>query len=182
MDVGKYLNQINSVICPWISSANHNKQQDCSHNPDRVSWGLSQNQMSNRDYSGTMVVWMYLFSFQKLKTEVENLLDIHVMLIYIKCKIFLKLKLIVNWRLSSNDLFFCLMIFQEKQARIASLYLPLYGLILDNMPRFFLRDLFPIYFTSSDQVSQGGVWCFWFPANLAWSVHTSIAAGQSNGN
>ncbi len=43
-------------------------------------------------------------------------------------------------------------IFQEKQARIASLYLPLYGLILDNMPRFFLRDLFPIYFTSSDQV------------------------------
>lgn len=42
--------------------------------------------------------------------------------------------------------------FQEKQARIASLYLPLYGLILDNMPRFFLRDLFPIYFTSSDQV------------------------------
>uniref|UniRef100_A0A671WCN3 Dedicator of cytokinesis 10 n=1 Tax=Sparus aurata TaxID=8175 RepID=A0A671WCN3_SPAAU len=41
---------------------------------------------------------------------------------------------------------------KEKQARIASLYLPLYGLILDNMPRFFLRDLFPIYFTSSDQV------------------------------
>ncbi|MEQ2157645.1 hypothetical protein GOODEAATRI_003794, partial [Goodea atripinnis] len=40
---------------------------------------------------------------------------------------------------------------KEKQARIASLYLPLYGLILDNMPRFFLRDLFPIYFTSSDQ-------------------------------
>uniref|UniRef100_A0A3P8YJA4 Dedicator of cytokinesis 10 n=1 Tax=Esox lucius TaxID=8010 RepID=A0A3P8YJA4_ESOLU len=42
----------------------------------------------------------------------------------------------------------------EKQARIASLYLPLYGLILDNMPRFFLRDLFPIYFTSSDQGSR----------------------------
>uniref|UniRef100_A0A669DBZ7 Dedicator of cytokinesis 10 n=1 Tax=Oreochromis niloticus TaxID=8128 RepID=A0A669DBZ7_ORENI len=41
---------------------------------------------------------------------------------------------------------------KEKQARIASLYLPLYGLILDNMPRFFLRDLFPIYFTTSDQV------------------------------
>uniref|UniRef100_A0A8C2XMN1 Dedicator of cytokinesis 10 n=1 Tax=Cyclopterus lumpus TaxID=8103 RepID=A0A8C2XMN1_CYCLU len=41
---------------------------------------------------------------------------------------------------------------KEKQARIASLYLPLYGLILDNMPRFFLRDVFPIYFTSSDQV------------------------------
>ncbi|XP_074498158.1 dedicator of cytokinesis protein 10 isoform X9 [Sebastes fasciatus] len=51
---------------------------------------------------------------------------------------------------------------KEKQARIASLYLPLYGLILDNMPRFFLRDLFPIYFTSSDQgsrddLSVGGV-------------------------
>uniref|UniRef100_A0A8C2XIG5 Dedicator of cytokinesis 10 n=1 Tax=Cyclopterus lumpus TaxID=8103 RepID=A0A8C2XIG5_CYCLU len=42
----------------------------------------------------------------------------------------------------------------EKQARIASLYLPLYGLILDNMPRFFLRDVFPIYFTSSDQGSR----------------------------
>lgn len=42
--------------------------------------------------------------------------------------------------------------FQEKQARIASLYLPLYGLILDNMPRFFLRDIIPIFFTSSDQV------------------------------
>uniref|UniRef100_A0A8C2EUI5 Dedicator of cytokinesis 10 n=1 Tax=Cyprinus carpio TaxID=7962 RepID=A0A8C2EUI5_CYPCA len=41
---------------------------------------------------------------------------------------------------------------KEKQARIASLYLPLYGLILDNMPRFFLRDLFPICLTSSDQV------------------------------
>ncbi|XP_068441305.1 dedicator of cytokinesis protein 10 isoform X4 [Clinocottus analis] len=43
---------------------------------------------------------------------------------------------------------------KEKQARIASLYLPLYGLILDNMPRFFLRDIFPIYFTSSDQGSR----------------------------
>uniref|UniRef100_A0A3Q2P1E8 Dedicator of cytokinesis 10 n=1 Tax=Fundulus heteroclitus TaxID=8078 RepID=A0A3Q2P1E8_FUNHE len=45
----------------------------------------------------------------------------------------------------------------EKQARIASLYLPLYGLILDNMPRFFLRDLFPLYFTSSDQGSRDDV-------------------------
>ncbi|XP_060761807.1 dedicator of cytokinesis protein 10 isoform X2 [Neoarius graeffei] len=46
---------------------------------------------------------------------------------------------------------------KEKQARIASLYLPLYGLILDNMPRFFLRDLFPIYLTSSDQGSKDDV-------------------------
>ncbi|KAK3534381.1 hypothetical protein QTP86_014433 [Hemibagrus guttatus] len=51
---------------------------------------------------------------------------------------------------------------KEKQARIASLYLPLYGLILDNMPRFFLRDLFPIYLTNSaqgskDDVSVGGL-------------------------
>lgn len=50
---------------------------------------------------------------------------------------------------TNSDRYF---LFQEKQARIASLYLPLYGLILDNMPRFFLRDLFPIYFTASDQV------------------------------
>lgn len=54
---------------------------------------------------------------------------------------------------------------QEKQARIASLYLPLYGLILDNMPRFFLRDLFPIYFTSSDQVSLSAS-SFQLPAPL----------------
>lgn len=59
----------------------------------------------------------------------------------------------------SSEFFFQKKVFdllspQEKQARIASLYLPLYGLILDNMPRFFLRDLFPIYFTSSDQVSS----------------------------
>ncbi|XP_046891317.1 dedicator of cytokinesis protein 10 isoform X2 [Hypomesus transpacificus] len=46
---------------------------------------------------------------------------------------------------------------KEKQARIASLYLPLYGLILDNMPRFFLRDLFPVYFPSSDQGSRDDV-------------------------
>ncbi|XP_056468296.1 dedicator of cytokinesis protein 10 [Gadus chalcogrammus] len=51
---------------------------------------------------------------------------------------------------------------KEKQARIASLYLPLYGLILDNMPRFFLRDMFPLYYTSStqgsrDDLSVGGV-------------------------
>ncbi|XP_067363467.1 dedicator of cytokinesis protein 10 isoform X3 [Channa argus] len=43
---------------------------------------------------------------------------------------------------------------KEKQARIASLYLPLYGLILDNMPRFFLRDLFPIYIAASDHGSR----------------------------
>ncbi|KAK7156957.1 hypothetical protein R3I94_006875 [Phoxinus phoxinus] len=43
---------------------------------------------------------------------------------------------------------------KEKQARIASLYLPLYGLILDNMPRFFLRDLFPVCLTASDQGSR----------------------------
>ncbi|XP_031429853.1 dedicator of cytokinesis protein 10 isoform X10 [Clupea harengus] len=43
---------------------------------------------------------------------------------------------------------------KEKQAMIASLYLPLYGLILDNMPRFFLRDIFPMYFPSSDQGSR----------------------------
>ncbi|KAK1790469.1 hypothetical protein P4O66_014004 [Electrophorus voltai] len=46
---------------------------------------------------------------------------------------------------------------KEKQARIASLYLPLYGLILDNMPRFFLRDLFPICLTSSDQGSRDDI-------------------------
>nr|XP_015216476.1 PREDICTED: dedicator of cytokinesis protein 10 isoform X3 [Lepisosteus oculatus] len=43
---------------------------------------------------------------------------------------------------------------KNKQARIASLYLPLYGLILDNMPRFFMRDLFPFNINASDQGSR----------------------------
>ncbi|XP_066565426.1 dedicator of cytokinesis protein 10 isoform X3 [Amia ocellicauda] len=43
---------------------------------------------------------------------------------------------------------------KNKQARIASLYLPLYGLILDNMPRFFMRDLFPFNMNSSDLGSR----------------------------
>ncbi|KAG5837682.1 hypothetical protein ANANG_G00242030 [Anguilla anguilla] len=43
---------------------------------------------------------------------------------------------------------------RDREARIAALYLPLYGLILDNMPRFFLRDLFPVCFTTSDQGSR----------------------------
>ncbi|KAM9318239.1 dedicator of cytokinesis protein 10 isoform 3-T3 [Pholidichthys leucotaenia] len=57
---------------------------------------------------------------------------------------------------------------KEKQARIASLYLPLYGLILDNMPRFFLRDPFPLYFTSSDQGSRDDL-----------SVGGGVAAGAT---
>ncbi|XP_065137880.1 dedicator of cytokinesis protein 10 isoform X6 [Paramisgurnus dabryanus] len=43
---------------------------------------------------------------------------------------------------------------KEKQARIATLYLPLYGLILDNMPRFFMRDLFSVCLTNNDQDSK----------------------------
>ncbi|XP_039612130.1 dedicator of cytokinesis protein 10 isoform X5 [Polypterus senegalus] len=43
---------------------------------------------------------------------------------------------------------------KKRQERIASLYLPLYGMILDNMPRFFMRDIFPFNFTSSDQGSR----------------------------
>uniref|UniRef100_A0A3B4BV29 Dedicator of cytokinesis 10 n=1 Tax=Pygocentrus nattereri TaxID=42514 RepID=A0A3B4BV29_PYGNA len=65
---------------------------------------------------------------------------------------------------------------KDKQAKIASLYLPLYGLILDNMPRFFLRDLFPIYLTSSDQgsrddLSVGG--------GLAGQIAHTISHGNS---
>ncbi|XP_058890349.1 dedicator of cytokinesis protein 10-like isoform X11 [Acipenser ruthenus] len=43
---------------------------------------------------------------------------------------------------------------KSKQARIASLYLPLYGMLLDNMPRFFMRDIFPFNFNSSNQGSR----------------------------
>ncbi|XP_068136889.1 dedicator of cytokinesis protein 10 isoform X2 [Hyperolius riggenbachi] len=43
---------------------------------------------------------------------------------------------------------------KEKQAQIAILYLPLYGLLLDNMPRIFMKDFFPFTVNTSNQGSR----------------------------
>ncbi|XP_053565996.1 LOW QUALITY PROTEIN: dedicator of cytokinesis protein 10 [Bombina bombina] len=43
---------------------------------------------------------------------------------------------------------------KERQAQIAILYLPLYGLLLDNMPRIFMKDLFPFTMNTSNQGSR----------------------------
>ncbi|XP_041419796.1 dedicator of cytokinesis 10 S homeolog isoform X9 [Xenopus laevis] len=41
-----------------------------------------------------------------------------------------------------------------KQAHIAILYLPLYGVLLDNMPRIFMKDFFPFAVNTSNQGSR----------------------------
>ncbi|KAG8580937.1 hypothetical protein GDO81_007483 [Engystomops pustulosus] len=43
---------------------------------------------------------------------------------------------------------------KEKQAQIAILYLPLYGLLLDNMSRIFMKDFFPFSINTSNQGSR----------------------------
>ncbi|KAL1771152.1 hypothetical protein HispidOSU_031698 [Sigmodon hispidus] len=42
----------------------------------------------------------------------------------------------------------------RKQAQIASLYMPLYGMLLDNMPRIYLKDLYPFTVDTSNQGSR----------------------------
>uniref|UniRef100_F7DG76 Dedicator of cytokinesis 10 n=1 Tax=Ornithorhynchus anatinus TaxID=9258 RepID=F7DG76_ORNAN len=46
----------------------------------------------------------------------------------------------------------------EKQAQIATLYMPVYGMLLDNMPRIYLKDLYPFTVNTSNQVisTSGG--------------------------
>ncbi|XP_032336262.1 dedicator of cytokinesis protein 10 isoform X17 [Camelus ferus] len=41
-----------------------------------------------------------------------------------------------------------------KQAQIAGLYMPLYGMLLDNMPRIYLKDLYPFTVNTSNQGSR----------------------------
>ncbi|KAM4772704.1 dedicator of cytokinesis protein 10-like isoform 2-T2 [Rhinophrynus dorsalis] len=43
---------------------------------------------------------------------------------------------------------------KEKQSQIAILYLPLYGLLLDNLPRIFMKDFFPFALNTSNQGSR----------------------------
>ncbi|XP_029394201.1 dedicator of cytokinesis protein 10 isoform X14 [Mus pahari] len=42
----------------------------------------------------------------------------------------------------------------RKQAQIVSLYMPLYGMLLDNMPRIYLKDLYPFTVNTSNQGSR----------------------------
>uniref|UniRef100_A0A8C1A043 Dedicator of cytokinesis protein 10 n=1 Tax=Castor canadensis TaxID=51338 RepID=A0A8C1A043_CASCN len=44
--------------------------------------------------------------------------------------------------------------YREPQAQIASLYMPLYGMLLDNMPRIYLKDLYPFTVNTSNQGSR----------------------------
>lgn len=49
---------------------------------------------------------------------------------------------------------FKLLPFQEKQAQIANLYMPLYGMLLDNMPRIYMKDMFLFNINTSNQVNK----------------------------
>uniref|UniRef100_A0A8C3I2T8 Dedicator of cytokinesis 10 n=1 Tax=Chrysemys picta bellii TaxID=8478 RepID=A0A8C3I2T8_CHRPI len=40
---------------------------------------------------------------------------------------------------------------QDKQAQIANLYMPLYGMLLDNLPRIYMKDIFPFNINTSNQ-------------------------------
>ncbi|XP_048460342.1 dedicator of cytokinesis protein 10 isoform X3 [Rhincodon typus] len=43
---------------------------------------------------------------------------------------------------------------KSQQELIATLYLPLYGILLDNLPRIFMKDMFPFNLSSSNQGSR----------------------------
>uniref|UniRef100_A0A8C4Y8Y9 Dedicator of cytokinesis 10 n=1 Tax=Gopherus evgoodei TaxID=1825980 RepID=A0A8C4Y8Y9_9SAUR len=43
---------------------------------------------------------------------------------------------------------------QDKQAQIANLYMPLYGMLLDNLPRIYMKDIFPFNINTSNQGSR----------------------------
>ncbi|XP_062832661.1 dedicator of cytokinesis protein 10 isoform X12 [Anolis carolinensis] len=43
---------------------------------------------------------------------------------------------------------------REEQAKIANLYMPLYGLLLDNMPRIYMKDMFLFNINTSNQGSR----------------------------
>ncbi|XP_039343161.1 dedicator of cytokinesis protein 10 isoform X11 [Mauremys reevesii] len=43
---------------------------------------------------------------------------------------------------------------QDKQAQIANLYMPLYGMLLDNLPRIYMKDIFPFNISTSNQGSR----------------------------
>ncbi|KAM7160164.1 dedicator of cytokinesis protein 10 isoform 6-T6 [Macrochelys suwanniensis] len=43
---------------------------------------------------------------------------------------------------------------QDKQAQIANLYMPLYGMLLDNLPRIYMKDIFLFNINTSNQGSR----------------------------
>ncbi|XP_069474277.1 dedicator of cytokinesis protein 10 isoform X2 [Ambystoma mexicanum] len=46
---------------------------------------------------------------------------------------------------------------KERQSRIATLYLPLYGMLLDNMPGIFIKEVFPFSINTSNQGSRDDI-------------------------
>uniref|UniRef100_A0A8D0BHX4 Dedicator of cytokinesis 10 n=1 Tax=Salvator merianae TaxID=96440 RepID=A0A8D0BHX4_SALMN len=44
--------------------------------------------------------------------------------------------------------------YAEQQAKIANLYMPLYGMLLDNMPRIYMKDMFLFNINTSNQVNN----------------------------
>lgn len=57
---------------------------------------------------------------------------------------------------------------EEKQAQIAGLYMPLYGMLLDNMPRIYLKDLYPFTVNTSNQVSLHNIPSVYFNKEFAF--------------
>nr|XP_033814570.1 dedicator of cytokinesis protein 10 isoform X3 [Geotrypetes seraphini] len=43
---------------------------------------------------------------------------------------------------------------EKKQAQIATLYLPLFGMLLDNLPRIFMKEIYPFNVNTSNQGSR----------------------------
>uniref|UniRef100_F6UH53 Dedicator of cytokinesis 10 n=1 Tax=Monodelphis domestica TaxID=13616 RepID=F6UH53_MONDO len=68
--------------------------------------------------------------------------------------------------------------YREPQAQIATLYMPLYGMLLDNMPRIYLKDLFPFTVNTSNQVTLQNVSNLYF--NLSFNTFSSIAISTVN--
>ncbi|XP_069069591.1 dedicator of cytokinesis protein 10 isoform X2 [Pleurodeles waltl] len=46
---------------------------------------------------------------------------------------------------------------KDRQSQIATLYLPLYGMLLDNMPGIFLKEVFPFNINTSNQGSRDDI-------------------------
>nr|XP_023422836.1 dedicator of cytokinesis protein 10 isoform X9 [Cavia porcellus] len=62
----------------------------------------------------------------------------------------------------------------RKQAQIASLYMPLYGMLLDNMPRIYLKDLYPFTVNTSNQGSRDDL-----STNGGFQIQTSMKHATS---
>uniref|UniRef100_A0A8C9MG32 Dedicator of cytokinesis 10 n=1 Tax=Serinus canaria TaxID=9135 RepID=A0A8C9MG32_SERCA len=74
-----------------------------------------------------------------------------------------------------------------KQAQIANLYMPLYGMLLDNMPRIYMKDMFLFNINTSNQVIHLGFFFFWCTemikvSSLTQWVEVQVYAGHQLGS